>query len=428
MAPKRSLIWTAIATSFFAFTHAQAVASVTVKVDSSGRPCPPDVTVSVLPVHYETFIGSTATITLGPGSTVIINNGPTIFITDFTSTVTASNTVTRTVTKGDGTPETTVQSATSANPGATSGVSSPLTTGPPASTTASPGQPPIGTSFTSENVFPVVSPPAVTPTSRPPILSTVTGTDGSTTMVPLQEPTATIGEGLPSGLVTEVSPTDPVLVVFAYDYSGLDRKRQEADNPEVLGYAGSKDGETADSCAYAQRYFIEDGQFIERKSGAKVNRNISQSWTPFEPVLYNNDAQSTFTFVDGFLNWETADRGRAEFYQCADSKVYAGWPGPLLENCSRIIVGAIKSSICPVDYSERLSDRPQSSTTRADPTPQPTVESSTPSNTFATVPTTANPSEDSTTSSPPAVATTNRSTVIPTSNEPSVDSTTNGGP
>ncbi|KPI38912.1 uncharacterized protein AB675_5797 [Cyphellophora attinorum] len=340
MAPKKSLIWSSIAAFLLGTASAQAPAVTTVKVDAAGSTCPPDVTVAVVTGVYNTYISASTLYSFyipGNGNAIVINNGPTYYQTTYvvttTATVTASPTGGNTINPGQ-------QSTTGTSPVATGSGST--TQGPAASTTT----PPIQSTV----------PPPSTVTTASSIVAVVTNSDGSvstTTLAP--EPDLSIGQNFPPGTVAAIPSESPALIAVAIP--GLsNKKRQEAGSgSKALGYAGAPEGATADSCAYAKRYFIQDGLMTELNSGGQVNRNVSQDFVQFEPSFDSNTAISSFKFVDGVLSWDTPieDGGSANFYQCGDSKVYAGWPSPRLPDCYSVVLGAVGASSCPYDFSAR---------------------------------------------------------------------------
>ena len=367
MWPKSSLFWQSLALRL-AYTNAQAVSTVTYGPNGPCSPPPTTVTsVIVAPAIYSQFIQSASVISniFGNGGAVTINNGPTTYITNTYITTTIISTITTTTVGSSGNGGNTV------NPTLT-GLSTSGTNGPVSTFPTSYGPRP-----TPSVTYPPVPPPQ-TSTGPPPVLTyTTTDANGNTITVTTQQPTLTIGEGLDSGTVSTIAPTDPVILGFNFDAGGAKVRRQaqptpsdSLSNPPSSGFAQGSSGGAGNNCGFATRYALQNGQLVDQNNNA-VGRNASAFYALITPWPYYNQITTQFTFVDGVLSWNSPDQGPATFYQCGLGPLYAGFPYPPRADCSVVNIGGIKASACPADYTVQDSAVSSSSIPSSAPSSSP---------------------------------------------------------
>ncbi|KAK4943781.1 hypothetical protein LTR10_016684 [Elasticomyces elasticus] len=284
--------------------------------------CPvPAVTslVVVQPAYYSTFFESASQINniYGMGNTVMINDGPTTYMEQTYITTTVVSTVTTTMINS-------ATSITSSTPSSSGAIASASSTTPPSG--------------------------SATSTTTPAVIG------------------QTLGAGVPSGIVTTIPSTSPVLMGAAGGVQATPAKVKRQDGGSaptaasssssaaptagaLLSSDGSGDsGGATDNCGYATRFYMSNGMLLAVGTNNSVGRNFSDTYAVMTPTPYDNDVNTTFYFNNGILGWNTTDRGPATFYQCGDGSVYAGFPDPPSNDCNVTELGGIGASACPVDY------------------------------------------------------------------------------
>ncbi|KAK5446410.1 hypothetical protein LTS15_009749 [Exophiala xenobiotica] len=422
----------------FAVANAQALSTVTY---GPGGLCPVPLTTSVVVVQqavYSSFFQSASQINniFGEGNTIMINNAPTTYIT--TSYVTT--TIVTTVMTTTGSPTAPIGSSTSATSSVAAGPITQTTSASPGSsstpmsstmsTTGPSGGGTSGPTTTQQQTFAPVAPPAPTTTTPPVLTVTTTDANGNTITVTTTQPTFTLGEGLPTGTVSDIPATSPILLGFSFGGSGSKVKREEVnrqemkrqdsalDNPPPQGLLQGESGEAGNNCGFATRYYLVDGMLMS--GNESVGRNFSDIFVVITPEPYYNDVNTTFFFADGILGWNTTDQGAATFYQCGDGLIYAGFPNPTQDDCYPIQIGGIAAAACPADYTN-------------DPVPPPDNSSSTASTTTTVEPETST-TDISTTTEPTLDSTTTPASSTPTdvsssdSSSPTPETTTASTP
>ncbi|KAK5318552.1 hypothetical protein LTR11_007954 [Exophiala xenobiotica] len=397
----------------FAVANAQALSTVTY---GPGGLCPVPSTTSVVVVQqavYSSFFQSASQINniFGDGNTIMINNAPTTYITASYVTTTIVTTVMTTT----GSPTAPISSSTSTTSSVANGPITQTTSASPGSsstpmsstmsTTGPLGGGTSGPTTTQQQTFAPVAPPAPTTTTPPVLTVTTTDANGNTITVTTTQPTFSLGEGLPTGTVSDIPATSPILLGFAFGGSGAKVKRGEVeevnrqemkrqdsalDGPPPQGLLQGDSGEAGNNCGFATRYYLEDGMLMS--GNESVGRNFSDIFVVITPEPYYNDVNTTFFFADGILGWNTTDQGAATFYQCGDGLIYAGFPNPTQDDCYPIQIGGIAAAACPADYtndpvplpdnssstaSTTTTVEPETSTTDISTTTEPTLDSST---------------------------------------------------
>ncbi|ETI25104.1 hypothetical protein G647_04475 [Cladophialophora carrionii CBS 160.54] len=355
MWPSSSLLLPYLA-AHIASVSAQALSTVT--YGPSG-PCPvPSVTsvVVVQPGYYSSFFQSASSIVnlWGNGNTVMINNAPTTYITNTYISTTIISTITTTVVN----PSTTAASSSGADVG-------PILTGGSSSTTPATSvsmtpMPPsssisLGPSSTSSPIFTPVPPPETTPAPAPVLTSTSVDANGNTVLVRVTQTPLALGEGLPSGTITDLPASlaeNGIIVGVAVNGLGAKVKRQAPAGPTAGAVLSGDEGGAALACDVAVRYFLERGQLTDGTD--VVGRNTTDNSALMTPDPDFNNVTTVLSFVDGILNWNSADRGAATFYQCGDAKVYAGFPNPPKEDCYIVTLGGIAATACPVPLRDEV--------------------------------------------------------------------------
>ena len=366
-----SLLFASLAVPL-ATVSAQALTTVT--YGPSG-PCPvPSTTSSIIvqPVYYSSFFQSASQIVnlWGDGNNIAINNAPVEYVAN-----TYITTVITTVISGSGSTSVTLTTTATVD-----GTATTTATTTPSLTTTTPGQTTTTTTLaqTPPVIFTPVEAPPVTPLPEEVLTVTLT-IDGVVVTTTTSQPTFTaLGQGMPSGTQTAISPEDPVLIAVAFGGGGERRKRQ-ASAPVIAGFSQGEKAGAGTNCGFASRYYIEEGKL---KSGDKtVGLNASDFYVPLVPVEWYNDIQTELFFVDGILRWESPLRGPGQTYQCGRGPLYFGFPFPPRPDCYTVILGGIAASQCPVDYiAQGLTppeDQPPGSTTRPGSTGTTTRHSST---------------------------------------------------
>ncbi|KIV96246.1 hypothetical protein PV10_00135 [Exophiala mesophila] len=365
-----SLLFASLAVPL-ATVSAQALTTVT--YGPSG-PCPvPSTTSSIIvqPVYYSSFFQSASQIVnlWGDGNNIAINNAPVEYVAN-----TYITTVITTVSSGSGSTSVTLTTTATVD-----GTATTTATTTPSLTTTTPG---LTTTTTLAQTPPIIFTPVEAPpvTPLPEEVLTVTLTiDGVVVTTTTSQPTFTaLGQGMPSGTQTAISPEDPVLIAVAFGGGGERRKRQ-ASAPVIAGFSQGEKAGAGTNCGFASRYYIEEGKL---KSGDKtVGLNASDFYVPLVPVEWYNDIQTELFFVDGILRWESHLRGPGQTYQCGRGPLYFGFPFPPRPDCYTVILGGIAASQCPVDYiAQGLTppeDQTPGSTTRPGSTGSTTRRSST---------------------------------------------------
>ena len=344
-------------------------------------PCPAATTVLVQPGLYSQVFQSASSIInlFGNGDTIVISSAPTTYITQTYITTTVISTVTTAVptsASGASTPPNT--NTNNAVLTSTSAISTtPASSAAPKSLTGPTTFPPVESHIT----YPPVAPPQTTAGPPPVLTVTITGADGSVTTTTEQQPSLTIGEGLNSGTVTSISPTDPVILGVSFDVAGgnmvarvTDKVRRQdsaatTSAVPVSGFAqgssGGSAGGAGNDCGFAQRYALTNGMLMSGNDS--VGRNYTDFFALLQPVPFYDDVNQTFTFNNGILQWDSVDQGRATFYQCGGGPLYAGFPDPPYSNCSVATIGGIIASACPVDYTANDTTTSSSSAPSATP-------------------------------------------------------------
>ncbi|KAL2425532.1 hypothetical protein ABEF91_008153 [Exophiala dermatitidis] len=439
MRPTSSLFLQSLALRF-AVANGQALQTLTY---GPAGPCPAPLVTSVIvqPVYYSSFFQSASQIVnvFGNGETINIGNAPTTYIqntyitTTIISTVTTTNATSSGPLVGPGSASTTGSSSgpsgtitTSASYGSssasTTGFSMTPTSSSLATTSGYPTAPPT--------IYSTVAPPMTTPTPQPTLLSTSVDSQGNTVTVTVVQPTFTLGEGLQSGVQTDIPATSPVMVGIAFGGPGAKVKRQEPtaapsstlDGPQPAGLLQGENGGSGNNCGFATRWYLRNGMLLA--GNESVGRNFSDFYVPITPQPYINDVNTTFFFSDGILGWNSTDRGPATFYQCGDGLVYAGFPYPPRSDCYVVTLGGIAAAACPVDYTNSAVDVSSSTTSSAaeSTTTSGVPDSSTTSDVTTTSDTTSVPLTTTTTDSSVAVSST--TTITTTTTSLAVSSTT----
>ncbi|ERF68593.1 hypothetical protein EPUS_04691 [Endocarpon pusillum Z07020] len=380
----------------------------TVAVLPDGHICPTPylTTVSIVPVYVSTYIpGPTQIEIFGDGNTVIFN-GPTTIITSTiitttiypTATVTTGPSITGPPNGGgmssggsfSGSSMTSIPGSSSLSPGSSSGPASTSGSGSGSRSTSSTSL----LSGTSSSGQPPVTSPSATPTT-------------SSTTFSYSEPTATLGQGLPTGVFTSLPEGQgPVLLGFAGRIPNRVRRQASASpTATATGYI-QEDGDAAPGCGYAARWSIEGGMLMS--DNATVGKARGALYAAIKPSETPMEVNTTFYFTNGILGWNTTDVGPASFYSCGGD-AYAGFPAAPFSNCSAITIGGVDADVCPVDISDM---EPPSSTSS-------TVQSSIGASASS------NPSPPVTSSS--ASASTNPSTPVTSSSASSIRSSTGMG-
>ncbi|EXJ73504.1 uncharacterized protein A1O5_03265 [Cladophialophora psammophila CBS 110553] len=351
MWPSSSLLLPSLALQFAA-ANAQALATVT--YGPSG-PCPvPSVTsvVVVQAAYYSSVFQSASQIVnlFGNGDTVTIQNAPTTYITNTYITTTIISTVTSVV------PSTTSTSPSSA-PSSSASVSSVTTSATSASSpstsvsltpTSASSTTSSGISTTSTTVFTPIPPPVTTPTPPPVLTSTSVDAQGNTILVPITQPPLVLGEGLPSGTVTDLPASSAVIVGVALGGVGGAKVKRQAAGSQASELLSGNDGGSSGACDVAVRYYLQHGQLTDGTD--VVGRNTTDSYALMTPDPDSNNVTTVFSFVDGILHWDSTDQGAATFYRCGDNKVWAGFPSPPRPDCYNVTLGGIVAAACPVPY------------------------------------------------------------------------------
>jgi len=299
----------------------------TVAVLPDGRVCPvPDVTtVSVVTLYVSTYLpGATQIEIFGDGNTIIFN-GPTTIITSTVITTTIFPTATVTMTPSiTGLPDGGALSSGASSTGSASASSTSGSSGP--------------------------SSPAVT--SRTATSSTTSGATLS-----YSEPIATLGQGLPTGIVTSLPPGQgPIILGFAPRIQNRVRRQASANaQPTAAGYLRNDDG-AGGGCGYAARWGLENGMLVN--GNRAVGKARGALFAAFVPSDIPAEVSVTFYFNNGILGWNTTDVGPATFYTCGGN-AFAGFPSAPFSNCTALNVGGVDADVCPVDVSDR---EPPSST------------------------------------------------------------------
>ncbi|OAP58474.1 hypothetical protein AYL99_07564 [Fonsecaea erecta] len=407
MWPSSSLLLSSLALRFAA-VNAQALATVT--YGPSG-PCPVPSVTSVVVVqagYYSSFFQSASQIVnlFGNGETVTIENAPTTYITNTYITTTIISTVTSVVSPST-TSSTSTSPITSTTPSGSASVgpvttsaapasslsTSISTTSTPTSTSTSPGP-----STTSTTEFTPIPPPATTPTPPPVLTSTSVDAEGNTILVPITQPPLTLGEGLPSGTVTDLPASSAVIIGIAVGGLGGSKvKRQDSGTQaQASQLLSGDDGGSSNACDVAVRYFLQGGQLTD--GTAVVGRNTTDYAAVITPDPDFNNVTTVFAFVNGILQWDSPDQGLGSFYHCGDNKVWAGFPSPPRPDCYDVTLGGIAASACPVPY--RDPDVSTSSTTISSSTSTSTDVASTTTTEVTTTTTTDTESPTSPTTTP----------------------------
>ncbi|EXJ60068.1 hypothetical protein A1O7_04218 [Cladophialophora yegresii CBS 114405] len=354
-----------------ASVSAQALSTVT--YGPSG-PCPVPSVTSVVVVqagYYSSFFQSASSIVnlWGNSNTVMINNAPTTYITNTYISTTIISTISTTVVN----PSTTGASSSGADVG-------PILTGGSSSTTPAPSAsmtpvPPssstsLGPSSTSSPIFTPVPPPQTTPAPAPVLTSTSVDASGNTVLVEVTQTPLALGEGLPSGTITDLPASlaeNGVIVGVAVGNLGAKVKRQAPAGPTAGAVLSGEEGGAALACDVASRFFLEQGQLTDGTD--VVGRNTTDSSALLTPDPDSNNVTTVLSFVDGILNWDTADQGVATFYQCGDAKVYAGFPNPPREDCYVVTLGGIAATACPVPLRNEADTSTSSDVPSSTPAP-----------------------------------------------------------
>ncbi|KIY02994.1 uncharacterized protein Z520_01460 [Fonsecaea multimorphosa CBS 102226] len=426
MWPSSSLVLSSLALRFAA-VHAQALATVT--YGPSG-PCPVPSVTSVVVVqagYYSSFFQSASQIVnlFGNGETVTIQNAPTTYITNTYITTTIVSTVTSVVSPS--TTLTTPSGGASVGPVTTSATpGSSLSTSISTASTATSSTPLPGTSTTSSTVFTPVSPPVTTPTPAPVLTSTSVDAQGNTILVPITQPPLVLGEGLPSGTVTDLPASSAVILGIAVGGIGGARVKRQDSGTEASDLLSGPDGGSSNACDVAQRYYLQNGQLTN--GTYVVGRNTTDSSALMVVDPYLNNVTTVFAFANGILQWDSTDRGPAQFYRCGDDKVYAGFQSPPQDDCYNVTLGGIAASACPVPY--RNADAIASSTTTSQsistttdvPTTTPEVTTTTTTTTDTESPTSATTTSESASSSDQTSTESSATSSPSSSSEPTVTS------
>ncbi|KIW61531.1 hypothetical protein PV05_01642 [Exophiala xenobiotica] len=393
-----------------AVADAQALSTVTY---GPGGLCPAPSTTSVVVVQqavYSSFFQSASQINniFGDGNTIMINNAPTTYITTSYITTTIVTTVMTTTVS----PTAPMSSSTSATSSVAAGPITQTTSAAPGSsstpmfstmsTTGSSAGGTSGPTTTQRQTFAPVAPPAATTTTPPVLTITTTDANGNTITVTTTQPTFTLGEGLPTGTVSDIPATSPVMLGFSFGGAGAKVKREALnrqemkrqgstlDNPPPQGLLQGQSGEAGNNCGFATRYYLVGGMLMS--GNESVGRNLSDIFVVITPEPYYNDVNTTFFFANGVLGWNTTDQGAATFYQCGDGLIYAGFPNPTQDNCYPITIGGIAAAACPADFTNDPVPPPDTSSSTASTTT--TVEQGTSTTEIST---TIQPTLDSTT-------------------------------
>ena len=198
-------------------------------------------------------------------------------------------------------------------------------------------------------------------------------TSGVTPAITTAFPPLTIGDGIPAGRVTSLPAASRILLAFndanvvPAGRAVLNRRQAvpqdaaPAPSPtsaspvsvvnlatvSVAAPAASSQPDTvySDNCDAATPLVLSDGLLLY--NGTAVNKYYGDTAALLGQLLaddVSDQVNSTFSFVDGFLQWLAPDVGQASFYSC-DGTLWAGFPS-LPYNCTQVDVGAVAAEAC----------------------------------------------------------------------------------
>jgi len=183
------------------------------------------------------------------------------------------------------------------------------------------------------------------------LTSTSTDANGNTFLIPVTQAPLALGEGLPSGTLTDLpGPLSSSGVIVGVQSAGSEEPRSVKRQADPAPHSGC--------CPVRKRwrlphslvtshpgFFLRHGELTD--GDRAVGRNATSSFALIVPDPDFNDITTVISFVDGILNWNSPDRGAAIFYQCGDAKVYAGFPNPPRDDCYVVTLGGIRRHCMP---------------------------------------------------------------------------------
>ena len=186
-------------------------------------------------------------------------------------------------------------------------------------------------------------------------------------------PPLAIGDGIPTGVVTSLPMASRILLAFndanVVPAGRAVRHRRQvvpqdaapAPSPtsatpvsvvnlatvSVAAPAASSQPDTvySDNCDAATPLVLSDGLLLY--NGTAVNKYYGDTAALLGQLLsddWSDQVNSTFSFVNGFLQWLAPDVGQATFYSCGGT-LWAGFPD-LPYNCTQVDVGAVAAEAC----------------------------------------------------------------------------------